>query len=160
MAALEDYTFRTGGAELLDAVAPLWRELCDHHAKVAPVFAPWFQCREFRDRAAEILAHAQGGLQVQLAQPAAACGTVPVGFCICSMAACGAGEVDSIYVQPAHRGAGIGEAFMHAGLTWLEGQGASPISLAVVSGNDRAMRWYARFGFTPRRVQLVRTHTA
>ncbi|AGW12993.1 GNAT family N-acetyltransferase [Megalodesulfovibrio gigas] len=156
MTEWREYQHVVGGAELLAAVEPLWVELCEHHAQVAPVFATMFRCRPFADRAAEILAHAQGGLRVELAMADDAA----VGFCIGSVAASGAGEVDSIFVQAAHRGAGLGEVLMRHALDWLEQQDAAPVTVAVVSGNDRALHWYERFGFTPRRVQLVRTrHT-
>lgn len=153
MPALQDYQIQFGGAELFEALEPLWRELCEHHACVAPVFADWFRTRPFAERMAEIQGHGGGGLLVQLARQQ----DVPVGFCICSVSPSGPGEIDSIFVSPAHRGAGLGEQFMHTGLDWLYAHGATSIGLAVVAGNDRALQWYARFGFTPRRVQLLHT---
>ncbi|GAB7079519.1 GNAT family N-acetyltransferase [Megalodesulfovibrio paquesii] len=156
MLKLQHYAVRVGGQELLPAIEPMWRALCEHHAQVAPVFADWFRCRPFADRAAEVLGHASGGLLVQLGMV----DDVAVGFCISSITATGAGEIDSIFVASEHRGAGLGEQFMRQALHWLDEHGAAPISLAVVAGNERALNWYGRFGFTPRRIQLQRTRTS
>ncbi|MFO7594854.1 MAG: GNAT family N-acetyltransferase [Desulfocurvibacter africanus] len=144
--------FLTGGPELLDTIEPLWRGLCEHHARVSPDFAVWFRNRDFADRKAEIFAQASSGMQVRLALA----GSETVGYCVSTLSTDGTGEVDSIFVREDYRGMEIGERLMRDALDWLEAQGATSLLVAVVHGNDRALQWYRRLGFAPRIVKMVR----
>ncbi len=54
-------------------------------------------------------------------------------------------ELDWLMVHPRHHGTGVAAALMQAGLRWLgEDQ---PVWLTVIRHNERAIRFYRRFGF-------------
>ncbi len=57
------------------------------------------------------------------------------------------GELHRLYVLPAEKGTGLAARLMNAALAWLERDGARPLWLGVWSGNHRAQRFYARYGF-------------
>ncbi len=57
-----------------------------------------------------------------------------------------AGSVTDIYVEPRHRGRGIGSSLLGAGLSWLRARGYHRVLLNVTAGNP-ARRLYERAGF-------------
>jgi GNAT superfamily N-acetyltransferase len=60
----------------------------------------------------------------------------------------GTAELVSMWVAPAGRGRGVGNALMTAIEDWARGTGATVLELAVADGNDPAHELYLRNGFT------------
>ena len=58
------------------------------------------------------------------------------------------GELHRLYVLPAEKGSGLAARLMETALAWLERDGPRPLWLGVWSGNHRAQRFYARYGFS------------
>ncbi len=58
------------------------------------------------------------------------------------------GDLVGMYVQADWRGLGIADALVTACVDWARSQGILLVKLAVVTTNTRAIRAYARFGFT------------
>ena len=58
----------------------------------------------------------------------------------------GAGEIVHLYVDPSSQGRGIGRTLLHRLTLFLVATGWSRIKLAVVRGNDQAVRFYKREG--------------
>ncbi|HCT81267.1 MAG TPA: N-acetyltransferase [Micromonosporaceae bacterium] len=56
------------------------------------------------------------------------------------------GEIQAMYVHPDHWGMGIGDALM---CTALDGLPQNEVQLWVLERNERALRFYARYGFHP-----------
>ena len=56
------------------------------------------------------------------------------------------GEVMAIYVLAAYWQTGVGLALWQAGVAWLVGQGFEALTLWVLSGNARAIRFYRGVG--------------
>ncbi|MFT3968388.1 MAG: GNAT family N-acetyltransferase [Sphingobium sp.] len=60
-------------------------------------------------------------------------------------------ELYQLYLRQGLKGGGLGRALMERALGWMEGRAAAADGgrqwLGVWSGNDRAQRFYARFGF-------------
>lgn len=153
-AELDDrFQFLTGGPELLDRLAPLWRRLRDHHARVSVQFGEDMARREFEDRRRELAAKADG-MWIELAVDRASGNEA--GYVIATQSPDGRGEIDSIYVRSAHRGSGLGHCLLDRALDWLTGRGADKISIQVVVGNEAAHGFYARHGFYPRNTILTR----
>jgi ribosomal protein S18 acetylase RimI-like enzyme len=57
----------------------------------------------------------------------------------------GALWLDRLHVVPGHRGSGVAAGLLHAVIANYVGEGS--ISLEVLKGNDRAIRFYEREGF-------------
>jgi ribosomal protein S18 acetylase RimI-like enzyme len=58
----------------------------------------------------------------------------------------GALWLDRLHVHPAHRGSGLARGLLHAVIANYIGE--ATISLEVIKGNDRAIRFYEREGFS------------
>lgn len=61
----------------------------------------------------------------------------------------GRSELTSMWVDPAARGCGVGEALVAAVVDWARRTGGSAVVLSVQRSNAPAVRLYARCGFTP-----------
>ena len=59
----------------------------------------------------------------------------------------GDGELQALYVAREAQGSGLGRRLMDTALEWLERDGPRTLWLGVWSGNDKAQRVYARYGF-------------
>ncbi|HEV2775830.1 MAG TPA: GNAT family N-acetyltransferase [Solirubrobacteraceae bacterium] len=155
------FAVRRAGIERLDALAPLWIAMQEHHEAVAPPalaaevaafreqadswrrrrasYASWFAA----DSAVLHVAEADDGKLAgyamvrlsggwsQLATPEA-------------MA-----ELESLSVAAAHRGRGLGTLLLAAVHADLRERGIEVMTLAVFAGNDAAARLYARQGMQP-----------
>jgi ribosomal protein S18 acetylase RimI-like enzyme len=141
----------SGGAQLLDRVAPLWMELRRHHAEVAPRWAGSLLAGSFEERRADLAKKGARGLLVLMAVS----GSEDIGYCVSTIAADGKGEVDSLYVAPSHRRRGVGNALMGRTMEWFATQSVKSIAVEVLSGNDAAAQFYARYGFAPRTIRLL-----
>jgi L-amino acid N-acyltransferase YncA len=58
-------------------------------------------------------------------------------------------EIWSLYVSPAYWAAGVGRALYLAARALIQEQGFKTLSLWVIRGNQRALQFYAKAGFTP-----------
>lgn len=56
-------------------------------------------------------------------------------------------ELYQLYMRRDFKGGGLGRALMERALGWMEGRGSARLWIGVWSGNERAQRFYARFGF-------------
>lgn len=140
-------TFKIGGAELLDAVEPLWLQLIAHHSNLSPFFADEIASRNFLDRRTELAAKAAAGkLRVELVFDS---DSAVIGYLICSIDGSGEGEIDSIFLRDPARSRGIGSTLMNRAMMWLDAEGAKKKFLVVATGNERVYAFYARYGFFP-----------
>ena len=57
--------------------------------------------------------------------------------------------LDELYVVPAHRGRGVGEALLQRALEHARGAGCRAVELEVDAGHARAEHLYVRAGFAP-----------
>lgn len=141
-----------GGAELLDRVQPLWVQLRRHHVDLAPRWADEMLGKTFDKRRAELLAKAATCLAVWLASVH----EEDIGYCVSTITVDGTGEIDTLYVVPTYRGRGVGHALMSRAMDWFANRSVPSIVVDVISGNDAAQRFYARYGFVPRTVRMLR----
>jgi ribosomal protein S18 acetylase RimI-like enzyme len=80
----------------------------------------------------------------------------PAGFMIATRHAADELELDWLMVDPSAHGSGLAATLMTEGLAWLGMD--RPIWLTVLRHNERAIRFYRKFGFEiDRETELVRT---
>ena len=116
----EERGISAGGIELLDAIRPLWEELNLHHAEKSRYFSDDYRAFTFDDRKEDLLRKARKGkFRISVYKQE---GMIR-GYSIASIKGA-EGEVDSIYVRKAARGARIGEALMKDCLRWLKENGS------------------------------------
>lgn len=70
------------------------------------------------------------------------------------------GNIENFYVKPDFRGSGIGGRLMDEMGSWFRSQGATHMSVSIFAPNDRARKFYERYGFEPRMITLARRLSA
>ena len=138
-------------AEELDLVAPVWESLLAHHAEVAPAMATRPPGESWRMRRADY--------ERWLTEPgsftlvAEEDGTA-VGYAVVHLGGPDetwvtgerTAELETLAVLPSSRGEGVGSALMDAVDEELGRLGVDDLWVAVVAGNEGAMRFYERRG--------------
>jgi diamine N-acetyltransferase len=141
--------YQSGDGGLLSAVGKLWLKLRDHHISCGGRFADEMGRATFGRRRAGLLEKAGlKGVHLDIAQSAD--DGRPVGYCISSITKLKKGEIESIFVESAYRSRGFGDELITRSLAWLKENGAKSIVIGVATGNERALKFYARFNFHPR----------
>lgn len=64
-------------------------------------------------------------------------------------------DLISFYIQPAHRGGGLGTQLAEAFTTWAKERGATQLRVTAYATNEPAIRFYQRLGFTPLEITLA-----
>lgn len=146
---METIQFIEGREDLLDEVSPLWQKLNEHHQAKSRHFSEKFSQYTFNQRKAGLLNKAGTGfLYVVLVKDLPS--TPFVGYCICSVNQEKVGEIESIYLEPSHRGKGIGRCLMEKALKWMDSHSVQSRIIGVAGGNEDVFPFYSRFGFYPK----------
>ena len=138
--------YRTTGIREIELIRPLWEQLNEHHQRGIP-FKTHYERMTFEDRKSHF--RLQTGLRLDLHDT----GTY-VGYCVSSVSAGKAGEVESLFVDKAYRSAGIGTALVTRGLAWMDSCGVVRKRVSVGCGNEDVWAFYRKFGFYPRMTVL------
>jgi len=145
----------SGGLEIVGHIEAMWRKLTLHAADHSPHFSAQFAQRDFKDRCDELRRKASVGLvHIDVARDARS--GLDLGYCISSVEPAGSGEIESLFVDEACRGRGIGDALIKRAVDWMEASGAKSIAVFTVYGSEGVLPFYARYGFLPKMVMLER----
>lgn len=134
----------------LDALVALWLALCEHHAELSPLF------RLGPEAAAEL----RRLLADQLGDRDQACFVTDApeggiaGFCTVRVDRAPPilddpfrAEILDLFVRPAHRRAGLGDALVEAALGWVRARGIRRVEVRVLTRNAVGQRFWRARGF-------------
>lgn len=130
-----------------------------YHVALTPQFAAGRAARTFGARKEELLAKSASGKlksDVGLADTA----SQPIAYCITSLGPAGAGDIESLFVEPDHRRKAVGTELTRRALAWLDLHNANSRTVVVASGNESAVKFYARFSFFPDHMALPQVSEA
>ncbi|GAA5117553.1 GNAT family N-acetyltransferase [Pseudonocardia adelaidensis] len=141
----------------VDALAPLWTAMVEHHRTVVAGRVPVRPAAESWDmRRREYASWLDDGSGLLFLARREAADEV-IGYAVCRLLASGPtfdlgpvrGDVESLAVSPRARGAGVGTALLGAVRAELERRGCRHWSISVAADNAAAVRLYERVGFRP-----------
>ncbi len=142
-----------GSQKILDEIKSLWEGLNEHHLLMSPYFKQHYQTLTFEARKADLLRKAkQTQMRIDLATDKTT--AQHVGYIVSSINKEKIGEIDSIFVNPSHRGFRIGDTLMKKSLEWMDKKGVATKIVEVGVGNEQAFGFYSRYGFYPRKTLL------
>jgi ribosomal protein S18 acetylase RimI-like enzyme len=154
-----DIEITSGGLADVDALAPLWMAMVEHHRTVVAGRVPVRSAGEAWERRRReyvswledgsgllFLARREGGDKLS---------DKVIGYAMCRLLPSGPtfdlgpvrGDVESLSVSPQVRGAGVGTALLDAVRAELESRGCRHWSISVAADNADAVRLYERVGF-------------
>jgi ribosomal protein S18 acetylase RimI-like enzyme len=153
-ATVASVEYRELPPQQIERLRPLWQKLNSYHASVSPHFSRDFQGYTFDEQKRRLL-NDKSRLYILVAENDR---EELVGYAVGSMneGANTRGELDSMYVEEAYRGSGIGEELATEILNWFDRHGVDNVIIAVATGNERALKFYERLGFVPRAYTLRR----
>jgi diamine N-acetyltransferase len=131
------------GMDEIGIIRPLWEGLNGHHLSQSTHFKKHFSEFTFekrmeglkkRDRLIAYVTRDNGN---------------NIGYCIATVDGLN-GEIDSLFVEMAYRGRGVGGELMSLALKWLEEQKCETVRVSIAEGNESAIDFYRRFGFAER----------
>jgi ribosomal protein S18 acetylase RimI-like enzyme len=129
----------------IDLIKELWEALRDHHKNETDYFKQRFENLTFETRKKAILEKAENGkLIIDIVKINA--GKI-IGYCVSSIDEKQNGEIDSILVDEQFRGMKIGEELVVRALNWFDENKVETRRIVVAQGNERAFKFYEKFGF-------------
>jgi ribosomal protein S18 acetylase RimI-like enzyme len=142
-----------GDQSILGQVRAMWEELNLYHCERSQHFRAHYLGMTWQKRKYTLLNKAAGGAMYVVLAVDESSGR-SVGYAISSVNSEKTGEVESIYVNAAYRGIGIGDHLMRDTLDWMDQNGAASKQVEVSVGNEVAWKFYGRYGFLPRKTLL------
>ncbi len=154
------WRLRTGSAEDLDLVEPLWVAVHHRHRASMPELAPYVSDTEtWRARRSlyeELLTKPDTLFLLALVDEE------PIGYGLTHVMPVAdswiedtwttgdrIGEIESLSVLPSYRGSGLGSELLERLETHLHGLGVDDLILGALAGNADAIRLYERRGYQP-----------
>jgi ribosomal protein S18 acetylase RimI-like enzyme len=131
------------GKDEIDIIKPLWEGLNAHHLSKSTHFKKHFSEFTFEKRMEGL--NKRDRLIAYVAQD----NNENVGYCIATVDGLN-GEVDSLFVEAAYRGRGVGEELMSLALKWLKEQKCETVRVSIAEGNESVHDFYRKFGFAER----------
>jgi ribosomal protein S18 acetylase RimI-like enzyme len=150
-----DIEITSGSLTDVDALAPLWMGMVEHHRAVVAGRVPVRAADEaWERRRREYVSWLEDGSGLLFLARREGADDV-VGYAMCRLLPSGPtfdlgpvrGDVESLAVSAAARGAGVGTALLSAVRAELERRGCRHWSISVATDNAAAVRLYERFGF-------------
>ncbi len=135
----------------IDAIRPLWEQLNRLHLSKSPHFKEFYRSFTFEDRIGTFLKMNPSDLRIELFKE----GDRAVAYCLSSIEG-EKGEIESLYVDDAHRNGGRGGLLVEHALEWFDKRSCKTVSVSVAAGHESAFGFYERFGFYPRLTRLQR----
>lgn len=146
------FAYRVIGQNRIDVIQPLWEKLRAHHSPLLEGYPGAMPPFNFAPRKQELLTKAAPGkIRIELVT---APETPDIAYCVSTVSKDGCGEIDSMFVEKAFRGRGIGSELVRRALAWLDGAGATSKLVTVAHANEEALAFYKRFGFQPKTILL------
>lgn len=129
----------------IDSIKPLWEKLNALHCQDSVFFKDHYAVFTFDKRVEGIWQKPPDEVKITLVRQAdQACA-----YCL-STADGANGEIDSLYVDEALRGQGVGRRLVEQHAAWLREKGCTKIRLAVSYGHESVLEFYHRCGFFER----------
>jgi diamine N-acetyltransferase len=132
----------------IDQIKELWEGLCLHHHDRSTSFKERYATMTFESRKKDLFKKLDDGeMFLEIAIDSTA--NKKAGYCLCIVTYHEEpeGEVESLFIDPAYRGKGIGDAFMKHALEWLDSKQVKTKRIVVAAGNEEVFPFYEKYGF-------------
>jgi diamine N-acetyltransferase len=132
----------------IDQIKELWEGLCRHHHDRSKDFKERYAKMTFESRKKDLLKKlGEGEVFLEIAQDSVS--NRKIGYCLSIVTTHKEpeGEVESLFIDQAYRGTGIGDIFMKHALEWLDSKQVKTKRIVVAAGNEEVFPFYEKYGF-------------
>ncbi len=135
----------------LVTIESLWKKLNEIHANLSPDFGEHYNQMTFEHRTLKFHAIKEEDIRITIVKDQ----DEAIGYCITTTDMENTlGALESIYLKPAYRQRGIGEALVEDSKGWVRTKGCQKMVLSVSVGNESVLDFYKKVGFYPKLLQL------
>jgi diamine N-acetyltransferase len=132
----------------IDQIKDLWEGLCRHHLDRSTSFKERYATMTFESRKKDLLKKlGEGEVILEIAMDSYL--NRKIGYClsIVTVHQEPEGEIESLFIDSAYRGKGIGDVFMKHALEWLDSKHVKTKRIIVAAGNEEVFPFYEKYGF-------------
>lgn len=133
----------------ISLIKDLWEKNRLYHEERSAYFSGDYQSICFDDRMKKIKGFDKESFKITVCKDTSSI----IGYCISTIID-GKGEVESIHVDKAYRGKGIGEKLVESHLDWMELSDCVDIGVTVSQENESAINFYKKLGFYPNTIHM------
>lgn len=134
----------------LEIIEFMWTKLIHHLQSQSKYFPMDYPRLIFEERKEQLINVAENGkLKLDIVKD----GKNYLAYCVSSIIN-EKGSVDSLYVDKHWRNEGIGNKLMERTLNWMKINDVSDFEILVSYGNEKALKFYEKYGFYPKHLIL------
>lgn len=128
----------------VEIIKDLWEKNRLYHEKLSEFFKEFYRSVRFEQRIKAFGELDADKVKITVARD----GGEYIGYCI-STAIDGKGELESLHVDEASRGLGVGKKLALGHLAWMREKGCKVIGVTVSHENAATISFYRKLGFVP-----------
>lgn len=126
-------------------IKPLWEKLNEFHFRESVYFKDHYSTFTFEERIKDIAQRNACDVKISVIIEDGR----KRGYCLSTVEGQN-GEVDSLFIDDALRGRGLGRQIVDAHVAWMKAKGCKRIRLGVSYGNEAVLGFYHKAGFFER----------
>jgi ribosomal protein S18 acetylase RimI-like enzyme len=130
--------------EHIEVIKNLWEKNRKYHEDNSEYFKESYRLVNFEDRMKAFSRFNKDTMKITVAKE----NDEYIGYCISTISN-GKGEVDSLHVDKANRGNGIGKNLVTIHLEWMKEKNCKVIGVTVSQENEATIGFYKNLGFYP-----------
>lgn len=128
----------------IEVIRALWEKNRQYHENRSEYFSELYRSMNFDQRISAFSVFDKETMKITVAKSDEKC----VGYCI-STAIDGKGELESMHVDEAYRGNGVGRGLAQKHLEWMKEKNCNVIGVTVSQENEPTIGFYKKLGFYP-----------
>lgn len=128
----------------IEMLRELWEKNRRYHEECSEYFKESYRSLQFDERIRFFGGLDPGAVKISVAEEDSEC----IGYCISTITN-GAGEIASLHVEEARRGAGIGKELVRQHIQWMQEKSCTVIGVSVSQENESTIGFYQQLGFYP-----------
>lgn len=128
----------------VEIIRELWEKNRQYHENSSEYFKEAYRSISFDSRIKAFSVFDKGTMKITVAKS----NEKNIGYCI-STVIDGKGELESLHVDEAYRGNGIGKRLVQRHLEWMNEKNCKVIGVTVSQENESTIGFYKKLGFFP-----------
>ena len=144
-----EYTFILANKKQIFMIQDLWEKLNSIHCNDSVNFKHYYEALTFDQRIRAFESAEEKNIRIEIVKIK----DDVVGYCISTITG-ETGDIQSLFVESAHRSNGLGDKLVANALSWFHSAECKRYQVTVVEGHESVFGFYRKMGFYPRKTVL------